>query len=191
MAATEPGDRPPAGHGRAGDAGREPREATRQLDRAPGERYASTGTAATGDPGPPAQRQGLLLRTVAKAVLASLVGMLGLYALGALLSSSAGLVFVAGLTGAAVGLLLARAAAPGRGQEAVLTRRAVSWLAVAISIVAVVVGAVGTWLHALAEGGALGIVDYLFETFGLVVPLELLIAAIAAAWGAGAGPVEA
>jgi hypothetical protein len=117
--------------------------------------------------------------------------MLVLYALGALLSSSAGLVFVAGLTGAAVGLLLARAAAPGRGEEPVLTRRAVSWLAVAISIVAVVFGALGTWLHALGEGGALGIFDYLFETFGLVVPLELLIAGVAAAWGAAAGPVEA
>jgi hypothetical protein len=129
--------------------------------------------------------------TVAKAVVAGLVGTLALYALGALLSSSAGLVFVAGLTGAAVGLLLARAAAPGRGEEPVLTRRAVTWLAVAISIVAVGVGATGTWLHALAEGGALGIVDYLLETFGLVVPLELLIASLAAAWGAGAGPVEA
>jgi len=50
---------------------------------------------------------------------------------------------------------------------------------------------VGTWLHALAEGGALGLLDYLFETFGVIVPLELLIASVAAAWGAGAGPVEA
>jgi hypothetical protein len=191
MAATEPGDRPPAGERRAGDSGPEQRGATRRLDRAPGERYAGAGIGVTGDAAPPAQRQGLLVRTLAKAGLAGLLGMLILYALGALLSSSAGLVFVAGLTGAAVGLLLARAAAPGRGQEPVLTRRAVSWLAVAISIAAVAVGAVGTWLHALAEGGALAIFDYLFETFGLVVPLELLIAAVAAAWGAGAGPVEA
>jgi hypothetical protein len=117
--------------------------------------------------------------------------MLVLYLLGAILSSSAGLVFVAGLTGAAVGLLVARAAAPGRAEEPALTRRGAAWLAVAISVLAVVLAAVGTWLHALAEGGALGVFDYLFETFGFVVPLELAIASLAAAWGAGAGPVEA
>lgn len=126
-----------------------------------------------------------------KAVVVAIVGTLALYALGALLSSSAGLVFVAGLTGAAVGLLLARAASPGRGDEPVLTRRRTMWLAIAISILAVVVAAVGTWLHAIGEGGALGLIDYLFDTFGVIVPLELLIATVAAAWGAGAGPVEA
>jgi hypothetical protein len=89
-----------------------------------------------------------------------------------------------------VGLVLARAAAPGHGEEPALTRRTTIGLAIAFSIVALVVAAVGTWLHALAEGGALGLVDYLLETFGVIVPLELLIATVAAAWGASAGPVE-
>lgn len=180
MAGTEPGERPPDLASRPG----------RQLERPPGERY--TRSAGEGGDGAAATRSsGVLLSAVLKAAVAAIAGTLVLYALGALLSSSAGLVFVAGLTGAAVGLLLARAASPGRGDEPVLTRRRTMWLAVGISILAVVVAAVGTWLHAVAEGGALGLSDYLFETFGVIIPLEVLIATVAAAWGAGAGPVEA
>ena len=178
MAGTEPGERPPVPANRPG----------RRLERPPGERYARSDAHADEEA---ATRSGsVLLGAVAKAVVVAIVGTLVLYALGALLSSSAGLVFVAGLTGAAVGLLLARAAAPGRGAEPALTRRSAMRLAIALSILAIVVAAVGTWLHALAEGGALGLLDYLFETFGVIVPLELLIATVAAAWGAGAGPVE-
>ena len=125
-----------------------------------------------------------------KAVVIAAVGSLALFALGALLSSSAGLVFVAGLTGAGVGLVLARASAPGGGHEPALTRGTTIRLAIGVSILAVIVAAVGTWLHALGEGGALGLLDYLLETFGLTVPLELLIATLAAAWGASAGPVQ-
>jgi len=180
MAGTEPGERPPDPAGRPG----------RQLERPPGERYSRS--AAQADDDAIATRSGsILFSAVVKAVVIAAVGSLALFALGALLSSSAGLVFVAGLTGAAVGLLLARAAAPGRGDEPALTRRTTMWLAIGLSILAVVVAAVGTWLHAMAEGGALGLLDYLFETFGVIVPLEVLIATVAAAWGAGAGPVEA
>ena len=113
-----------------------------------------------------------------------------LYALGALLSSSAGLVFVAGLTGAAVGLLLARAAAPGGAEAPALSRRGVTRAAIALSLLAVVVAATGTWLHALAEGGALGPIDYLLETFGPFIPGEALLAALGAWWGATTGPVQ-
>jgi hypothetical protein len=166
---------------------------TRRLDRAPGERYAQAGTAERGtaptaDEAPTRRRA--LFVPLARAAIVATVGALVLYALGALLSSSAGLVFVAGLTGAAVGLLLARAAAPGAGEEPGLTRRQVTWSALALTVAAVAIGAVGTWLHAIAEGGALGLVDYLLETFGILVPAELVIGAVAAAWGAGAGPVE-
>src|SRR6185436_13234329 len=104
--------------------------------------------------------------------------------LGALASSSEGLVFVAGLTGAGVGLLLARAAVPAGGVPPALTRRQVTRSAIALTLFAVVIGAVGTWLHAIAEGGALGLVDYLLETFGIIVPAELVIGGITAAWGA-------
>jgi len=181
MAGTEPGERPP-------DPASRP---ARQLERPPGERYTRSVAAQADDRAADTRSGSALLGAVLKAVVVAIVGTLVLYALGALLSSSAGLVFVAGLTGAAVGLLLARAAAPGRGDEPALTRRTTMWLAIGLSILAVVVAAVGTWLHALAEGGALGLLDYLFESFGVIVPLEVLIATVAAAWGAGAGPVEA
>ena len=179
MAGTEPGERPPDPAGRPG----------RQLERPPGERY--TRSAAEADEAAATRSGGVLLGAVVKAVVVAAVGALVLYALGALLSSSAGLVFVAGLTGAGVGLVLARAAAPGGGDEPALTRGAAIRLAIGLAILAVLVAAVGTWLHALAEGGALGLLDYLFQTFGVIVPLELLIATVAAAWGASAGPVEA
>jgi hypothetical protein len=179
MAGTEPGERPPDPAGRPG----------RQLERPPGERYSRS--AAQADDDAIATRSGsILFSAVVKAVVIAAVGSLALFALGALLSSSAGLVFVAGLTGAGVGLVLARASAPGGGHEPALTRGTTIRLAIGVSILAVIVAAVGTWLHALGEGGALGLLDYLLETFGLTVPLELLIATLAAAWGASAGPVQ-
>jgi len=185
MADIEPGDRPTGQPGRP----------ARQLERPPGERYgqanaagrAGAEPAGDGSAGPRARA---LFAPVTKAVVAAALGMLVLYALGALLSSSVGLVFVAGLIGAVVGLLLARAARPGPDEDPGLTRRQVMWAAVGLTLLAIVIAAVGTWLHALAEGGALGILDYLLETFGIIVPAELVIGAVAAAWGAGAGPIE-
>ena len=180
MGATEPGGRPNANAGRS----------ARHLDRAPGDRYRGGGDAGGPEGGPSPGGRGNLAGPLARALLAALGGAVVLFALGALLSSSAGLLVVAGLTGAAVGLLLARAAAPGREIEPALTRRQATWLAVGIALVAVAGAAVATWLHAIGEGGALGLVDYLLETFGAIVPLELVVAGITAAWGAGAGPVE-
>jgi hypothetical protein len=66
----------------------------------------------------------------------------------------------------------------------------VTWLAVAVSLGAIVAGAVATWLYALGEGGTLGFVDYQLETFGPFILGEVVIATLAAAWGASAGPVE-
>ena len=179
MAGNEPGDRPRA----------DPNRSERQLERPPGERYVRT-TGAGGEGGGGGPAKATLYAPLAKSLIAAAIGALVLYALGALFSSSVGLVFVAGLTGAAVGLLLARAASPGEGRRPALTRRGVTRAAVAIALAAVVIGAVATWRHALGEGGALGLVDYLFETFGATVPLELVVAAVTALWGAGAGPVE-
>ena len=42
-------------------------------------------------------------------------------------------------------------------------------------------GQVGLWLYAGSEGGVLSLVDYLGETFGPLVPLQVVIAP-AAAW---------
>jgi hypothetical protein len=125
-----------------------------------------------------------------KAIAAGLVGAVLLFAIGAIFSSTAGLLFVAGLAGGSVGLLLARAAVPGEAAGPALSRRSATWLAAGLAVTAVAGGAIATWLFARGEGGTLGLVDYLLETFGLVIPGEIAIAALGAIWGAGAGPVE-
>lgn len=88
-----------------------------------------------------------------------------------------------------MGLVLARAAVPGDEARPV-PRRTVAQVAVAVAVAAVAIAAVATWLFARAEGGTLGIVDYLVDAFGLFIPAEVLIAAAAAVWGANAGPVQ-
>jgi len=157
----------------------------RRLDRAPSERYG----AVSGDGRPNAGRSSLrgpLLRSATVAV----VGAVLLILIGGVFASEAGLLFVAGGMGAAVGLVLARAAVPGPDGGPALTRRATTWLAVSLAIGSIAVGAVGTWLFGRTEGGTLGVIDYLWTTFGLLVPAEAAVAALAAWWGAGAGPVQ-
>jgi hypothetical protein len=41
-------------------------------------------------------------------------------------------------------------------------------------------GQAGLWLYALTEGGVLGPIDYLAQTFGLLVPFEFFAASILA-----------
>jgi uncharacterized protein (DUF2062 family) len=48
----------------------------------------------------------------------------------------------------------------------------------------VAIAQIGIWLFARAEGGALGLVDYLGQTFGPLVPLQFAIAALVAWWSA-------
>jgi hypothetical protein len=43
-----------------------------------------------------------------------------------------------------------------------------------------VAGLVGIWLYAGLEGGALGLIDYLAEVQGILVPVELAAAGILA-----------
>ena len=175
MAGTEPGER----------AGTSTTRPARELERPPGERY----TRPRGRPEATGHGSGLALPVI-KASVAAALGAVLLFALGALFAQTAGLLFVAGLTGAVVGLLVARTRVPGDNDRPELTRRQAAWLAIGITLAAVVVGAVGTWLNALREGGTLGLLDYLLETFGPFVPAEIIVAEIAAAWGVGAGPVE-
>jgi hypothetical protein len=123
-------------------------------------------------------------------LLVAAIGATALVVVGAILASTAGLLFTAGASGAAIGLVLARAAVP-RGEARPVARRSVAWLAVGLAIAAVGVAAVATWVVARGEGGTLGIVDYLLETFGPFIPGEAIVAGLAAAWGANAGPVQA
>jgi hypothetical protein len=165
----------------------------RRLERPPSDRYGR-GEAAPGAAAPGAAEGGAawsaLVGPLLRAAIVGVVGAGALYVVGALLASTAGLLFTAGVTGAGIGIVLARAAAP-RGGLRPVARRNVAWLAIALAIAAVVVASIATWITARGEGGTLGLVDYLLETFGPFVPGEAIVAALAAAWGANAGPVQA
>ncbi len=127
-----------------------------------------------------------------RAGLIGLVGAAILVLVGGVLASTAGLLLVAGASGAGIGLALAGAAVapPDLGHDRTPVRRATAVrLAVVTACAAVLLGALGTWLVAIREGGVLGPLEYLWTTFGPFVPAELAVAAIAAAWGARTGPV--
>jgi hypothetical protein len=160
----EPGERRPADT--------EPR----RLERPPGERYATP--QASGDESASGKGAGSPVRGI---VLASAVGTIGSaasIALFALASVSAGLLVVAALTG----LFVAEALRAGGG--ATLQGRMRQGLALATAVESVVVAQLGIWLYARAEGGALGLIDYLAQTFGFLVLLQFAIAAIVAWWRA-------
>ncbi|HEX7949365.1 MAG TPA: hypothetical protein VF494_03370 [Candidatus Limnocylindrales bacterium] len=117
----------------------------------------------------------------AKALVAAVVGAAALVLVGGVLALTSGQLFVVGVTAGAIGLLAA-------GSE-----RPKPWIrrfAIVVALAVVAVGAVGTWVIAANEGGSLGLLDFLWATTGLLVPAELVVAVLAAAWGANAGPVR-
>jgi hypothetical protein len=76
------------------------------------------------------------------------------------------------------------AIAVATGARETLIRPARPWVAALLAGLGVIVGQVGLWLFARSEGGVLAPLDYLGQTFGALVPLELALAAIAAWWRA-------
>jgi hypothetical protein len=178
VAGTNPDDRPKA-------PGESP---PRRLERPPSERYGGRASKQT-DSAEGATSGSALSGPFAKAAVVSFAGALALVVVGAILALTAGLPIAAGATGAATGLVLARAAVPAGGARPV-ARRTLAWLAIVLSVAAVAVAAVATWLIAQREGGTLGLLDYLDQTFGLFIPAEAAIAAATAAWGASAGPIQ-
>lgn len=174
MTTKEPGEQRDPGDGRAG----------RRLEQPPSARYAALGGGAA------SEGRGSLVWPLARAVAAATIGASLLFLVGAIVAATAGLVFVSGVMGAAIGLLLARASVPADERPAALTRKAVTWLAIGIAVGAVIAADVATWLYARGEGGTLGPLDYLLATFGPFVFGELVVAGIGAAWGASAGPVQ-
>jgi len=116
-----------------------------------------------------------------RSVIIAVLGAALLVVVQGLLAVTSGLLFVAGIASALVGLVAA-------GSE-----RPKSWIGrfvMATAVLLVLGGAVGAWLVGRAEGGDLGFIDYLWATTGLLVPFELLIAIAAAAWGARNGPIR-
>jgi hypothetical protein len=124
-----------------------------------------------------------------RAAVVAVLGGLALLGFGGVLAYPFGLPFVAGIMGAVIGLLAARAAVPSDGATPA-PRRTVIRVAVALTLGGVVLGDLALWLFAQSEGGVLGPFDYLWDTFGLFVPGVALIAAVTAWWGASAGPVQ-
>ncbi len=110
--------------------------------------------------------------------MAALVGAVLIVLFGGVLAVSAGLLIVAALAGRAVGL----GVVVGAGSTLADTRRVA--LAIALAMGAVVLGQIGLWFYAQTEGGVLALGDYLGETFGILVPLEVALAAAVAWWSA-------
>jgi hypothetical protein len=111
-------------------------------------------------------------RRVVLAAFLAIGGALAITVAGGLLAITAGLVVIAGALGWAIATVLAR------GVEA--TRR--RWLAPTLAVSGVALGQVGLWVVARQEGGTLGPIEYLAETFGVLVALQLAIAAVVAWW---------
>lgn len=148
----------------------------RRLAHPPSDRYRSTtndGPAAEAPPRPTSSS-----RAAVYGLVAALVGAAFIVLFGGVLAVSAGLLIVAALTGRAVGL----GVAIGAGSSLADTRRVAS--AIALATGAIVLGQVGLWLYARTEGGVLSLVDYLGETFGILVPLQVALAAAVAWWSA-------
>ena len=166
-----------------------PRE-SRQLAEPPSARYTRPG-----DPAGPAAagrggRSAALAGPLARAVLVGVVGALALTFVGAILASTFGLLFAAGAAGAAIGLVLSRAAVPA-AEVSPVPRARLARIGIGLSLAAVAAAAVLTWIVARSEGGTLGLVDYLLATFGPFVPAEAVVAALAAWWGTSTGPIQA
>jgi hypothetical protein len=122
------------------------------LDRPPSDRYRS----AKSDEG---TRSGRVAAAGPAAAVVAL-GAVAFVVFGGVLTVTAGLVVVAALIGWIIGLLV------GPPLRAAL-----------VAVVAVVVGLLGIWLFGRWEGGVLDPLQYFAEVQGILVPIELLVAA--------------
>ena len=147
----------------------------RRLARPPSDRYRNAAEAVPAGTEDQAGAGGSFGRAVAFGALTGLVLAAAITILGGVLLITAGLIAVAGLGGWAIAIAVR---AGGLDALAPPERRALS---VGLAAAAVLAGQLGLWLFARYEGGVLGPVDYLAETFEFLVPLQFLFA-IAAAW---------
>ena len=161
---------------RAGDGSGERRELPgerrpeRQLERPPSERYRDVEPALDEPSG------GSRWRGVVMAAIAALIGAVAIAVAGGKLTITAGLLVIAAVIGWIIAGLVALGADPTTGRT---TRRLIATI---LALVAVAAGQIGLWIIARQEGGTLGVIDYLAEVFGLLVPLELLLAGGMAWW---------
>jgi hypothetical protein len=145
----------------------------RRLAHPPSDRYRDIEieAEAAGLPDPAAS----VPRGLAVSLVIGIVGAAAIVFLGGVLAVTFGLLVIAGTTGLAVsqGLRV--------GAREHLSARRRTGLAVGFALGAVALGQLGLWLYARTEGGVLAPLDYLWEVYGILVPLEFAAAA-AAAW---------
>jgi len=132
----------------------------RRLAHPPSDRYRM----ADADRAPRTDAQPSGARGLVLAGTAGLGGAGAIALLGGVLTVTAGLVVVAAATGWVVGTSLER------------RRR----LAVTIALLSVAVGQAGLWAYGRSEGGVLAPLDFLWQVYGGLVPLQLAAAAITA-----------
>lgn len=151
----------------------------RRLARPPSERYgpAAGGTEPAALPPDTADRASPA-RGITFGAVAAIVGAALIVVLGGAMAISAGLLVAAAAIGYAVGL------ATVAGAAGTLTGAGRPGSAAALAGLGIVLGQVGLWLFARTEGGVLPLIDYLGQTFGPLVPLELLLAVGVAWWQA-------
>jgi hypothetical protein len=146
----------------------------RRLAHPPSDRYlpaepvGGDGDAAGGD------ASASVARGVAIAITVTLVGAAAMVVLGGVATVTTGLIVVAG----AIGFGVAVALQLGAGGHLSPGRRI--GLAVILTVASVVLGQIGIWRYALAEGGVLPLVDYLDEVFGPLVIVELVVGTVVA-----------
>ncbi len=117
-------------------------------------------------------------RGIAFGTVAAVLGAGVIVVLGGAFAISTGLLVAA----AALGYVVALAVVAGAGDTLRTPTR--PWTAAGLALLGALLGQVGLWLYARSEGGVLAPIDYLAQTFGALVPLELLLAAGVGWWRA-------
>ncbi len=143
----------------------------RRLDRPPSERYRT-----------PPEPESVVAGSTARAVMAGLAAGAGwvvaTIVLGGVLALSAGLLVIAAGAGRLIGLAI------GWGAGLAVAPGPRLGLMVGVVVVAFVLGQLGLWAYARLEGGVLAPIDYLGATFGLIAPLQLILAGAVGWWTA-------
>ncbi len=149
-----------------------------------------------------AQRRRAIMRAVAAAVVAGVIGAALLILILGVLASTAGTFAVSGLASVAIGLLVATSAVPQTSRvgrqtgsasafAAPLRRDQATRLAMGIAVGMIALAGLGVWLFGRFEGGVMDPITYLWTTFGFGLPAQAVIALIGSAWGAAVGPIRA
>lgn len=146
----------------------------RRLARPPSDRYADPAVADPGADG--ADPSGSLGRAVAFGAAVAAAGVALSVVLGGPLALSAGLLVL----WATAGYLVGHAVRLGGAGAVTAPTRPI--LAIGLTLAGVAVAQVGLWWYAGTEGGVLPLIDFLAQTYGVLVPLQAALAAALAWW---------